>query len=220
MCFSAQASFITAGILSTIGILAITKSKFKKITAIASTPLFFAIQQVFEGIIWVTINSGNSISLLHKFAVYGFVFFASTFWPTAIPISLYFIEQNKTRKKLLIGTSILGILFSIGYLICWFFMGVKAEVINHHIAYKFINPKNKPNIFYFLESIGLAIYLIATAGSMFISSINYMWILGILVIISLIISQIFYYLAFGSIWCFFAAIISLLIYFIVDKNQK
>ena len=215
MCFSAQASFIASGILGTIGILAITKTKLKKLILIASTPLFFAIQQAIEGIVWLTINSGNTSGLLHKFAVYGFIFFASTFWPTAIPITLFFIEQNKTRKKLLLITSCMGILFATAYIICWILMGIKAEAIDHHIAYSFANNKIDSHAFFFLENIGLTIYVIATSGAMLISSINYMWVLGVLTIIALIISQIFYYLAFGSVWCFFAAIISLLIYFIV-----
>ncbi len=220
MCFSAQASFISAGILGTIGLVTIKKNQIKKLVPLSAAPILFATQQALEGIVWLTLNSGNNSGLLHKLSVSGFIFFAGIVWPTVIPIYLYFIEKHKTRKLLLLSASLAGVFFATSYLILWNMFGMQAEALNGHISYSFIKQITNTDILDNLENIGLIMYLGATAGAMFISSIKYMWALGLLTAIALIISQIFFRLAYGSVWCFFAAIISLLIYFIIDKNQK
>jgi hypothetical protein len=47
-----------------------------------------------------------------------------------------------------------------------------------------------------------------------------MWILGVIGIIAFIVAHIFYYMAFGSVWCFFAAIASIATYYVVSQNKK
>lgn len=63
---------------------------------------------------------------------------------------------------------------------------------------------------------GILLYVVATIGALFISSLRKMWILGILVAFSFIISYIYYYMEFGSVWCFFSAIESCVLYYIVS----
>ena len=45
MCFSASASFVTAGITGAIGIVALTRVKGPREVPLAATPLLFAFQQ-------------------------------------------------------------------------------------------------------------------------------------------------------------------------------
>src|ERR1700722_141614 len=109
MCFSAQTSFTAAAALSVVGIATLSKVRSNKIRPFAVIPFIFAIQQGLEGIVWVTLNAGDAISLLHKIGVYGFLFFADLFWPLWIPGSIYKLEENRLRKKLLLGTLIFGL---------------------------------------------------------------------------------------------------------------
>jgi hypothetical protein len=46
-----------------------------------------------------------------------------------------------------------------------------------------------------------------------------MWIFGLSVGISLLIAYVFYELSIGSVWCYFSALISGVIYFVVKKPQ-
>lgn len=50
MCFSAQASFTASGLLLLIALYAFKRAQ-KKNSALAVLPLFFSIQQAFEGIV-------------------------------------------------------------------------------------------------------------------------------------------------------------------------
>jgi hypothetical protein len=47
-----------------------------------------------------------------------------------------------------------------------------------------------------------------------------MWILGIVIVIASIVTQMMYVPATASTWCFFASIASILIYFIVRIYKK
>jgi hypothetical protein len=53
MCFSAPASFITAGITGAIGVVALTRINEPRELPLAGTPLLFALQQGIEGLLWL-----------------------------------------------------------------------------------------------------------------------------------------------------------------------
>jgi hypothetical protein len=56
MCFSATASFGAAVVLGTIGIVAMSKAGTKPQRLLAAIPLIFAVQQVTEGLIWLSVD--------------------------------------------------------------------------------------------------------------------------------------------------------------------
>lgn len=218
MCFSAKASFAAAGVLSIISLLSIKKARNKKLIPLAASPLFFAIQQACEGIVWLTFNAGDTTSTLHTFAMYSFLFFAGIWWPISIPLVLYIPEKIHKRKKLLYYTFIIGIIVAIILFFTWILQTTGVENINHRLNYPVDNyPFGITNqrISYVLTWIISLLYCIATITPLFISSIGYTWILGCAISLGLIVSYIFYTMAFPSVWCFFAAISSIIIYFIV-----
>jgi len=218
MCFSAQASFITASALSIVSLLSIKKTHNKKLIPLAASPLFFVVQQACEGIVWLTLNAGDTTSTLHNFAMYSFLFFAGTWWPICIPIILYIPEKIHTRKKLLSYTFIIGIITAIILFFAWTLQITGVENVNHNLNYPVVNYPfgitNQNIACVFSWSISLA-YCVATVTPLFISSIRYTWALGVAVSLGLIVSYIFYAMTFPSVWCFFAAVSSIIIYFIV-----
>lgn len=223
MCFSAGASFTAAGVLSAISLLSITQARTKKIIPIALTPLFFGIQQACEGFVWITINNGDTTSSLHLISMYSFLFFAAAFWPTWIPLSLYWAEDSPQQKQLLFKLMCCGILVSLIFLWTWVLKTSGAVVINHHIDYPVSNyPFGSTNQTYCLiASYALSfLYGIVTITPFFISSIPHMKILGTAVGIGAVIAYTFYLMAFPSVWCFFAAGCSVITYFIVWNDRK
>jgi len=54
MCFSATASFVAGTSLSAIGVATIRKAERRSELPFAMIPLLFGIQQLVEGIIWLT----------------------------------------------------------------------------------------------------------------------------------------------------------------------
>ena len=223
MCFSAGASFTAAAGLSAVSLLSTTQVRTKKMIPIALTPLFFGIQQACEGFVWVTVNNGDTTSTLHLMSMYSFLFFAGVFWPTWIPASLYWAEDSYQRKQLLFKLMCCGILVSLVFLWCWILKTSGVVVMDHHLDYPVANyPFGSTNETYCkIASYALSfLYSLVTIIPFFISSIPYMKLLGGAVGIGAIIAYIFYLMAFPSVWCFFAAVCSVLICFIVWNYKK
>lgn len=221
MCFSAQASFIASAALITISALSFKKASTSPQRLLASGPLFFGIQQALEGIVWLTLNHGDATSAVHALSVYGFLAFAYIFWPIYVPLAIYKIEKNPMRKKIIFGLFCLGSLIAASGFIALTLFGYTAHASTHHIVYVCNCAWNIawPLVFIALQYTLLALYAIVIIGSMLISSMPYMWLMGLLVALGFITAQIFYTLAFGSVWCFFAALASMMIYFMLSKAK-
>ena len=63
MCFSAGASFAGGAVLSVVGIATQGKVRKPKQRLFAVIPLLFALQQFAEGILWITLKSGEHVWL-------------------------------------------------------------------------------------------------------------------------------------------------------------
>jgi hypothetical protein len=208
MCFSPHASFGAAAILSVLGIAALRRKPYSKLSLIAAIPLFFGMQQALEGVVWISLRKGDHHSWIVLCATYGFLFFAVIWWPLYIPIIIRYIESDKQKKKLLLFPLVAG-LCAVG--VSFFNLiqsNVYVKIISHHIAYQLDNVLSYSDLLYYF---GLTSYLIAIAGALWISTIPHAWIMSILGIIAAVTAHIWYYYAFSSVWCFFGAICSMLI---------
>ena len=223
MCFSANASFATAGALSVIGLVSIHATHNKKLIPLAASPLFFAAQQACEGFVWITLGSGDTTSILSAIGTYGFLFFASVWWPVWIPLALYIAETIPQRKKLLLLKLLIGTIAAIMLFVSWTMQTTGAQIINHHIDYPV------PNYPFGITDACIAdavawpvalLYCISTITPFFVSSIPYAWVLGIIIGLGLLASYLFYIMALPSVWCFFAAASSVLLYFIIINDKK
>lgn len=219
MCFSAQASFTTAAVIGTIGVVSVAKAK-PQLRTLALTPLFFAFQQAMEGIVWLTLEAGDTVSLLNKTSTYIFVILATAFWPLWIPSVLHGIEENPTRKKWLKVNIGIGCLLAITALVGISLLRCVAEVVDGHIEYIHITKSYSflpQSFFTSVYNIAFILYLLPTVGSFFISTLRGTWILGAILAAAWVVSMIAFAMAFSSVWCFFGAWASITIYFIVRK---
>lgn len=91
--------------------------------------------------------------------------------------------------------------------------GAKAEVIDRHIFYEF-------DFVYGNTGITGVFYFIASVLPLFVSGVKKMKILGSAAVASLLITQIFYSYFIISVWCFFAAIMSVIVYGIMVEMRK
>jgi len=88
------------------------------------------------------------------------------------------------------------------------FYNAIAQIENDHIKYVF--DFSSP-----ILPVISTVYILSTVFSPFVSSVKRMNVLGILLMISLLISKLFFDLYTISIWCFFAAIISSVVFSII-----
>lgn len=200
MCFSATASFAAGGALSAAGIAVLRRARTRERIPIASIPLLFGIQQLVEGVVWSTFNGHPT---LHLAATVLFTLFSHVLWPFYIPMAVFLNEPAPTRKKVLKGFVIFGVSISI-YMLYYIATGpVLSQIVQNCIYY---------SIPYSDSFLLLVAYVVATCVSCFISSHKYIRTFGLAVFGGLIISLWYYVYAFYSVWCYFAAILSLIIY--------
>ena len=206
MCFSAQASFIASGLLGVIGLYSLKKAKTQE-QSLAFIPFLFALQQACEGIVWITHNNPTQGSITHL-ATYAFCFFAFFIWPIWIPLSTLTIETNTKKKKSIWFFLFLGSMVSGSLMYCVIQHGIILEVSCSHIRYD-IGLRG-------IYQLVLAVfYCIATIMPLLISSKRWLPLFGIFTCLSVVASCFLYKTYFISIWCFFAAILSLMIVFIL-----
>ncbi|MBI3633337.1 MAG: hypothetical protein HY226_03545 [Candidatus Vogelbacteria bacterium] len=187
---------MASGGLATIGVVSL-KAADKRQKMLAAIPFFFAIQQAVEGFQWISLNAGKPSMTL----AYTFLFFAFLFWPTYMPLTIFKLEPK--RKKLLGFLLMCGVVIS-----CFLLWALLSEPLSVYVR--------GSSICYDINfPFGLAIstlYVVVTCGVLLFSSNKFMNWVGLLVLLSAIISEIFFYYVFISVWCFFAAIISSLVY--------
>jgi hypothetical protein len=211
MCFSAAASFAGGVVISAVGVA--TQRKVRKPTQrlFAIIPLIFGFQQFAEGILWITLRSGE-YSWLQNTTTYIFLITALVIWPVMIPLSMWFMETVKKRKNTLAGLTVIGVVLSIFYAFCLVSYNVTPQIKGFHILYIDEFPST-------LVGIAFLFYLVSTIAPLFISSVRWMWLFGIFILISCIVTGIFFSQYLTSVWCFFAALISVAIYWILSESH-
>jgi hypothetical protein len=214
MCFSAGAS-ITAGVLLTFaGTETLRKVHKSSQIVFACIPLFFAFQQFSEGVVWLTIPH-KEYADLQATATYTFLVMAQFIWPILVPLSVLLMEKNRTRKKVLWSLLIVGVIVSFYYLHGLVVYHAHAEISYMHINYKYKRNFQSP-----FSNIPTALYLIATLAPVFVSSVKRAYMLGIVTGLSAMVSVIFFTECLISIWCFFAAVVSFVIYYSIRESHK
>ncbi|KKU53701.1 MAG: hypothetical protein UX76_C0011G0046 [Candidatus Wolfebacteria bacterium GW2011_GWC1_47_103] len=169
------------------GVLTIAKAKKKKELPLASVPLLLGIQQAIEGVVWISFGK----PILNMIATYAYVFFSHILWPIFIPLSVLLIEKDPRRKR------ILGLFLAIGLgvgLYIAYFIGLNSVtscIIDRSIGYN-----------------SMTLYPLVTTA-VYVTIMN---IFGLTLFGSFAVAAWFFVNVFFSVWCFFAAILSVLIY--------
>ena len=205
MCFSATASFVAGGALAATGAVTISKAKTKAELPLASIPLLFGIQQIIEGVIWVSFG----LPALSTVMTYLYLMFAYVLWPIFVPIAVLLIETNPVRKNILRVLSLIG--FVLGMYLLYFIFAdpSKAHIVNQSIAYDYRH---------LYELLPLFLYVLVTCGSGLVSSHRIIQVFGVAALTTFFVANWFYNITFISVWCFFAAILSVLIYWHFKKE--
>lgn len=212
MCFSTTASFASGALLTTIGIISINKTRDISQFMFASIPLVFAAQQFSEGFVWIALSHNSSYGL-QQAAINFFLVFALIIWPEWIPFAMLFIEGNH-RRRIILGIFVgMGILFSNLSLYYLFAYHSSAHILRFHIYYELDIPNGGRILLGFL-------YLFPTILSLFVSSVKKVRIMGCLVLLSYLVTKLFFKDYVVSVWCFFAATISVMIYYILARKTS
>jgi hypothetical protein len=212
MCFSPEASFAGGIIISAIGILTVRKVHKVSQILFATIPLFFGFQQIAEGFVWLTLPMPDHL-IIQKIFVYIFLATALVIWPVMIPLSMLFMEKTKKKRRIMVYLLWGGAILSGYYTICLIFFKVNPQITGFHIVYHNDFPKS-------MAMIATIIYLLVTITPLFLSSVKRINLFGLMMTLSCILTVIFFKQYLTSVWCFFAAIISGIIYWILADLRK
>jgi hypothetical protein len=200
MCFSATASFTAGSVLIVLGTITARRVRRRTELPFALIPALFGIQQLIEGALWTTFSSHEAhfnVVLTHLYSG-----FSHVLWPLYIPIAILLLEPVHWRRRLLYGLVVAGAATSV-YLLYFLVMDpTVSQVVGHHIDY--ISPH-----FYIGEV--LVLYVLATCASSLLSSHPAVRWFGVATATSLVLAAAIYTAWFISVWCFFAAAISVIV---------
>ncbi len=197
MCFSASASFASSGVLAVLGAGSIAISRPKN-RILAIVPILFSLQQALEGVQWNSLTQGKA----NLFAAYGYLFFAFLVWPIYAPLVIYVLDhkQRRTTRWFLA----LGIVVALCLLTVLLTHPITPRINGNSIEYATTTPS--------LEWI-VPLYVIAAVGAILLSSKKLFRWFGLIVLTSASIAWLFFSVTFVSVWCFFSALISGLIFY-------
>jgi hypothetical protein len=211
MCFSASASFGAGIILTSFGVVTIKKVRNPSQLFFASIPFIFGIQQFSEGFLWLALTFPK-YAFLEQICTYSFLFFAQIVWPILIPVSIFFLEKKGKKESLQILLIMIGAIVSLYLGFCLLSYPVQAKILGQHISYKQDYPIE-------LRQYGGIFYFLATIFPPLFSGLKKVWVLSLAIFISYLITYIFYDDYIISVWCFFASILSGLIFYLLSTVQ-
>lgn len=215
MCFSAGASFGASALLGVAGIVAVTKAKTIPQRLFATIPFVFSVQQLAEGLLWLSVkNSGLEAG--QSFFTYTFLFFAMMVWPVMIPFTIGLLEKDPKRKRIMNVLLGVGIIVFIGIGCVLLLYPVHVVATHHHLHYRFDFPLVIKKLIWLFD----ILYFVATIITPFISSVKRMKWLGVIFLISYLFAAIFFKGFVVSVWCYFAAVLSIVVLWIIAGLPK
>ena len=210
MCFSPSASFTSGILLTGLGVASLKKNSVPNKTLFASIPLAFGLQQISEGFVWLSLQQ-SAFAAAEKPAMYAFLLMARVVWPVLMPAAVLRMEEDATRKKALRWFVWPGALVALYYSACLLFLHVAPNIEGRHVQYV----SDFPEV---LAVPAFALYLGASIPPLFLSRVRGTTVLGLVLLVSSMVTAVFYIEYLTSVWCFFAAISSVIIYAILQKH--
>jgi len=196
-------NFVLSGAIGIIGILTLTKVSEKKEILFALLPLLFALHQFTQGFVWLGLNGFVDENTL-KTAKNIFVFYAQGLLQFLVPFAIFLLEPRGTRKNIIALLSILGGILTIYTL--WGLYNYPTSVSIQNSAIIYANPVTK----HFWVA---ALYILTTCGSLILSSSIAIQLFGVLNLLGITIVHLLKPYAFTSVWCLYAAVVSVVLYF-------
>jgi hypothetical protein len=210
VCFSATASFTVGGALLPAGAYCVGAALRKRPSylGLAVVPLVFGIQQISEGFVWLALDHKQDEAVRAGSLV--FLFFALAFWPWWFSVAGALIEPNSRRRWLFV--------YAACFTTVWFWLLyyplvtgdhalLRTTTVHHSIFYDYYD---LPIYDYNVARPVLQLLYVASVGlPMALGSVSWGRFPALVLAATAAVSAVVYYYAFVSVWCFFAAVLSL-----------
>lgn len=169
----------------------------------------FGVQQLTEGVLWVSLERG--LPQLQSWSTYVYSMFSHVLWPIFVPFAILLIEASRWRRRALMVFLVAGLAVGLYLLFFIIRLRVTATVWENSIRYE--SP-------HFYIATVLVVYLLATCASPLSSSHRWVNIFGALALVFAGVAAVVEMKTFISVWCFFAAILSLILWRHFSRPMK
>lgn len=201
MCFSAPASFLAGTALLAVGAVTVSKASARAEVPFAAIPVLFGVQQLIEGALWVALGADAAPAGAVLAQVYSL--FSHVLWPAYVPAATLLLEPVAWRRKILSGLLVLGTVTALYLLYTLVRFPISADAAGGHIRYL------APHLYVLWVMVA---YLAATIVSLCLSSHRVVVGFGVLAFTAALATYAAYAVWFISLWCFFAALLSALVW--------
>jgi hypothetical protein len=202
LCFSATANFVGSGILGAIGVATLKEVRHRREFLFAAIPCLFALHQFTEGFVWLGLNHTLGPAAAHHAAA-AYMLYAQGLLPFLLPLSVLLIEPTQLRQRRMMGFLILGALLAIFCL--WGLIADPLDVYAQDHGIVYLNAMTTTTAV-------AVLYVIATCGALFFSGFRGLVLLGSVNLAGLLVVMLVRRYEFTSIWCAYAAVVSIIIY--------
>ena len=209
MCFSPTASFVSAAIIGTIGVATLRHVREPRTFLFAATPILFSLHQFTEGLVWLGME-GRIGPIGRDHAAFLFTLYAQGVLPFLMPLAVLLTEPAGWRRKLILGLTAIGAVAAIWDAYGLMFLPSRVFVEQFSIAYR--------NQMTGSLTISL-LYILATCGALLLSSFRLVRWYGLFNVIALTIVELVKAETFASVWCFYAALMSIMLYWQFSRGD-
>ena len=202
MCFSPEADLVVGTIIVAVGVDALRHVRAPKQIPLASVPLLLGLHQITEAFVWWGLQ-GHVAHTVERVAMWIYLLFALAALPAILTIAVGLVERSGDRRIIIwtcagIATAVATVLAS-----AMFRGTIGSAIEGHHIAYDVDVLQDGGQL--------TALYVMATCGALLASSYRDLEILGALNFVAVPVLVWLTLSGFISLWCFWAAIVSVVI---------
>jgi hypothetical protein len=202
VCFAPEADAVVGGIIVVVGVDALRHVGPRRQLALASLPLLFGLHQLTEAFVWWGLQD-HVAHVVERIAIWAYLGFAFVMLPVLLPAAVALIERSTVRRRAVLAFTGLGVVVAIALGTALVRGPVNAVIDGRHIVYH-LGALDA-------GSQWTALYVVATCGAMLACSDRDIAVLGLA---NLIVVPVLMWLTisgFVSLWCFWAAMASVVI---------
>ncbi len=202
---------VVGGLVAGIGVDALRHIREPKQILLASLPLMFGLHQLDEAFVWLGLQ-GHVSESIERVGIWVYLIFALAALPAIVPVAVFAVEPSAARRKLIGAMAALGIAVGVSLGVAVFRGSVNAAIDGRHIAYDVSSLHQGGRL--------TALYVVAGCGALLLCTYRDIALVGMLNLVAVPILMWMTVSGFISLWCFWAAIVGVLVNFHFRRQAR
>ncbi|BBZ69025.1 DUF6629 family protein [Mycobacterium paraseoulense] len=207
MCFSITADLVVGTALVPVAVAALREVKQWRELPFALLPTVFAVHQFLEAAVWPNdvVSAGTA-----QFALRAYVFIALPLLPALVPFAILMLEPRGARLRVAPFVA-LGAVVSAYLAVVVLTRPIGVKTCPHALEYQ-TDARD--------SYVWAVLYIVAVIGPALISGYRSIVVFGLANLVGLIVVAILYLQAFASLWCIYAAVLSVLVLVHMRRRRR